>query len=1162
MTQPPWLGKLESIVGTDVTVLLVDPEELPPGLEAQLSAKGAFVETTTSSELEHAVIAVAPDLVLSVASAKTPSVLEVLGRQEPVTQLALLADWRQHRELRARRARPLGALLSKDMPIAVLAARVADLAQKAARGQPLHRTLAPPAPSEEAAPSSGALPGASAAPKTADLLARRTLLGVGTPLSGGTLLGLSAAPGPPATGEGPAKNESSPRGGPATPNADTSKEERVPSSSAAKTLERSPSPSSGTPKTQDVAPRQDSPKRAGLGGSLGKSPSPTLGHSAQRERVLGGRALGDRALGDRALGDKAPRDTAATRNAPRNDPATGQAPTDETSTSKAASSTTLGARGRAALGDREQGSGALGSGGRPRGGLSGGSSASGPNRGPSGGQRRGPLGGPGPSSEDPNREDKGARTEEPRAKTSSAQTSSAEKPKTKERSANGFEVAKSPPSVFPPATLATEPQPEAAPALAVAHEPAAEPQREVNALAQTLLAPAGASLAPAPRTSSAAEAAFAKTALHPGDPSSATSSTALPPEAAFAKTALYPGEPRSAAEVAPLASSASSPAVLNAPSDDPEHLVLTLSQRPLPPLRLALVDTDLTRAGALSDELRARGAATQLLAPEVDATRWHLLRRFSPHALIVDERAVGAHGAWLERVRRDPFLGHVPLLPAPLERLFQENSGRADIHALVPLLLSLGAEEFALRNELRPGRSVEVRLDQLGPLRLVEIVGAHPRPCSLVCTAGPLCLTWSFRAGLALGAQLTGPSGAPESVPPAAALEWLLAHPECRVRVNESEDARGGAILGEAVPIDRLLEESTRHEALPSSPPPAPPRELRMLGGSAPATEPLPRASARFPAFLEAASSGSRRLGASARERLEAVVSRWRVLPRAARFGALGGAGLVVCVLVARLATGSGNADGEVTSQIAGAEAETATTQAAPAPPPEKGAEASTTAPEDEPPFQVAPDAKLPPCTGDSGEARGNGTTFLQRARQRLVAGDVEAARELMCQAARLEPSGPAAESLALLFLSSRSLDNAKHWAEVALQHDPQRRTARELLGDIENQRGNVAASREIWLSTMQLTGDEIARIDAVSRQQVREGLSAIESRDLPRAERYFRRAITLQPKNAAAAAGLARVLAQLGFREAGLAWAKRAISLDPGIRVSLGADFRELGPG
>src|SRR5690606_13067268 len=85
-----------------------------------------------------------------------------------------------------------------------------------------------------------------------------------------------------------------------------------------------------------------------------------------------------------------------------------------------------------------------------------------------------------------------------------------------------------------------------------------------------------------------------------------------------------PAKPHGLRDATSATSEASAPV-------ESERVPLTFSRRPLPPLRLALVDTDLTRAGAIAEELRGRGVTTQLVAPDLDATRWHLLRRFAPH---------------------------------------------------------------------------------------------------------------------------------------------------------------------------------------------------------------------------------------------------------------------------------------------------------------------------------------------------------------------------------------------------------------------------------------------------------------------------------------------------------------------------------------------------
>ena len=56
----------------------------------------------------------------------------------------------------------------------------------------------------------------------------------------------------------------------------------------------------------------------------------------------------------------------------------------------------------------------------------------------------------------------------------------------------------------------------------------------------------------------------------------------------------------------------------------------------------------------------------------------------------------------------------------------------------------------------------------------------------------------------------------------------------------------------------------------------------------------------------------------------------------------------------------------------------------------------------------------------------------------------------------------------------------------------------------------------------------------------------AFERREFPRAERLYRRSAVLDPSSDEAAAGVARTLLALGEPASGLAWARRAVRLEP----------------
>lgn len=984
----------------ETTLLLVDPDQLPPGLEDLLTAKGAFVETTTAEELEHAVIAVAPDLVVGARSQKLGRILGILARQDPVVQLVLLADWKEHRELRARRDPVIGALLSRDTPPSLLAGRIAEFGARAARGQPLQPTpsLIPPRTVDK-----GPAP-------VAGRESSRTLASSPTATKTAT---------PSTKTSGAKAATSSVTASVSSGKTATSRATRTAGISAPRATETAPWRGAGGVAQVPRQPAVVAAKRTLIG-----VPAPGVATAPQKSAVVEPEAQESPPASESRLQPKA---------APTTDPKP-----------ELARRTASGARPAQPVEPREE---------------------------PSGTALR---------QEDAVDEHWGD-VESPRAPAAAAQV--------------------------------TPGQSEAV---------------ERAALDATVLAPA--------QSKAVDRAALAATQL--------ASPTGMPKNAPEPR--VGPAKPNGLRDATSATSEASAPV-------ESERVPLTFSRRPLPPLRLALVDTDLTRAGAIAEELRGRGVTTQLVAPDLDATRWHLLRRFAPHGLVMDEEAVGVHAKWLETIRLDPFLFHVPLVVAPLSRIFRESTGRADTSSLVPLLLSMGTEESALRDPMRASQSFELRLDQIGAVCLLEVLGERVRPTRLEAAAGEMRLEWPFAQGRAGTAALLRNEGPTETLSSAEALDWLLAHPESRIVVREAPDAQVSAANG--VLVEELIHTATTQEVIPASPPPRSVRPSRRppsaenANGAGGKPSPL----AELGVWAQRAKAASAQTGAR-------LLGAWRNLAPKARYAVLGGVTVLVGGL-GYLTLGRNTAEAEPETEVPASQPEPAPPPAPkPAPPP--GPEAKNDDADDLAAlFRVGADAKLPACDDRSlvaGEPAGAANGYLQRARQQLVAGSMDTARELMCKAALLDPAGPASEGLAQLYLAGRSLDNAHHWAQVSLRYNPDRRTTKELLGDIASQRGQVKEARDIWLETMQLTGNETAKLEAVSRNQVREGNQAIRSRDLPRAERLFRRSITLDPKNAAAAVGLAQVYLELGEREAATRWARHAVRLDVNAVRQLPVELRE----
>lgn len=171
---------------------------------------------------------------------------------------------------------------------------------------------------------------------------------------------------------------------------------------------------------------------------------------------------------------------------------------------------------------------------------------------------------------------------------------------------------------------------------------------------------------------------------------------------------------------------------------------------------------------------------------------------------------------------------------------------------------------------------------------------------------------------------------------------------------------------------------------------------------------------------------------------------------------------------------------------------------------------------------------------------------YWKNARRLLMVGNSEEAIESMCLAGLFDPAGPASEGLAEYYLGQRALAQAERWVKESLKADPERRKSKELLCDIENQKGNIDEARKLLLATMNLSGAETKKMEMTARKLRQDARLARKGGDLPRAERELRRAAILAPADAEIAIELGDTLLR---REASVAagkWAAHALKLDP----------------
>lgn len=611
----------------------------------------------------------------------------------------------------------------------------------------------------------------------------------------------------------------------------------------------------------------------------------------------------------------------------------------------------------------------------------------------------------------------------------------------------------------------------------------------------------------------------------------------------------------------------------------PIDLRLSLSSAKKPShLRLTLLDTDLTRADLLTTALRRKDLEIFPVTPEVEQTRWPLLRRFAPQALIADEKAMSRGSAdWVETFRGDPFLRHVPLIVIRYSRLFHELDQRIDLEPLLTLIEHLGKDESALLEKLAPGRQVDLKLAQLGPVRLLQLLTEQDRNTRIDCRSESERMVWPLGPGYAGKAKLLQNNSEKvlAKLSPQEAFAWLLLHENLDVAVHEHSEPLAHASESEdSVQLLRNVTDAlgipTRHESVPpaAATHAQSPQALRTSSPEVPATlnalavPALPDANETqtiWPRLKQQVLIYYQKYEAKLAPTSLKLPERMRVFfaPSVLVIASL----LVICPIAWALSHSEKSNDplapDDASEQTPVAANLTAETPAIPAKKKSRESEANKADSAGDL-WAVAPDSEQPNCEEVVGNKKPlspsptNAQSYLRQARKLLMAGKTEDAAELMCLSALSDETGLAAEALAEYYLGRRSLMEAQRWIETSLKADPDRRKSQELLADIESQKGNWEESRRILLKTMRLTGNETATLNAIGRKLVADAGQATKGGDLARAERELRRAAVLVPESGGIALELANILAERKMPKAALLWSERAYVLDPTLSAAL----------
>lgn len=177
-------------------------------------------------------------------------------------------------------------------------------------------------------------------------------------------------------------------------------------------------------------------------------------------------------------------------------------------------------------------------------------------------------------------------------------------------------------------------------------------------------------------------------------------------------------------------------------------------------------------------------------------------------------------------------------------------------------------------------------------------------------------------------------------------------------------------------------------------------------------------------------------------------------------------------------------------------------------------------------------------------------------ARKLVVAGKLDAAHGKMCEAVSLYSESAAVEGLAHLYLDLQSPQRALEWVHRANELRPGQLEMGYLMGDIQSLQGKVEASRTTWLRTLNLSETDSARISAISRDYSVEAGRALRRGALLKAERWYRRAVTLDRGNLPGLLGLAKTFyrRELPTRAKAIALeALKTSDLIPELHVLLG---------
>jgi tetratricopeptide (TPR) repeat protein/DNA-binding NarL/FixJ family response regulator len=584
-------------------------------------------------------------------------------------------------------------------------------------------------------------------------------------------------------------------------------------------------------------------------------------------------------------------------------------------------------------------------------------------------------------------------------------------------------------------------------------------------------------------------------------------------------------------------------------------------------LRVALADDDSARADSVAQELRSRGATVVVTDLKPSEARFARLRHVDPEVLIAGDQDLQGHGyELLRRMRRDTRLRWASLLVVRWEEIWSDTLSVPALDRLQAALGSLAEADRSLIELGQLGGAFDTRLEITGPARLLRTLVTTPRALRVTVTNPRLVVSLDLSEGLIVGATAHAPHEPDRTFEGALALSGLLVLSSGRVRVDPVQQPAVTNVMS-TIDVALNMADSEPAPIAPSIPMPHSPSMPPPPQAGPPPADALP--GDKFSAAEVWAPRPSPTPGFSARK---LGITK----PMAGLLVALACAqGLLVAWFLGSLSRRSQAGDARPTASAAATMP--AKTPASPAPPPAPpSAELAPAAPVAEPARQV-PEGKdesgyvAPTCAAlleplhlDEGNFPGAAYEQQVVGAKALVQGKVDDAQLAFCKAVRWDGANPRTHiDLAQLLLIRKDGAAAAEHARQAVQLDPTSGRAQSLLGDALVRIGDHEGAKQAWLLAAGIDANDPVKFKALLERNLREAEASLKKKDVSRAERFFRRAIVLDPDSLPASRGLAACLNQLGDGAAAVRWAQRALAReprDPDAHVVLGDALLLLG--